>query len=259
MTSFQPRYLVIACRVLRREIFHCAARVLPVVDVEFLRQGLHDEPDRLRKTLQNAIDERAEGYDAILLGYGLCSNGIEGLVCPHAPLVVPRAHDCITLLLGSRRRYREYFDAHPGTYWYSAGWIEESRQPSAERYRETLAEYIEKYGEENARYLMEMQQAWISNYHRATFVDWGFDCSEAHRRYTRQCAEELQWECDELQGDPGLLFRMLSGCWNEDEVLVVPSGHTIKFAFNEDVIAAVPRVSDQEREDGAETRESAAD
>jgi hypothetical protein len=228
--------------------------VVPVVDVELLPQGLHTEPERLRKSLQKVIDERAEGYDAVLLSYGLCSNGIQGLTCPHAPLVVPRAHDCITLLLGSRHRYREYFEAHPGTYWYSPGWIEESRQPSGKRCRETLAEYVEKYGEENAPYLMEIEQAWLSNYGRAAFVDWNFDCSEVYRRYTRQCAEELRWECDELVGDPGLLFRMLSGCWNEDEILVVPPGHTITSAFNEDIIAAVPLAPDHEHEDFRDIR-----
>ncbi|MFV1980286.1 MAG: DUF1638 domain-containing protein [Rhodothermia bacterium] len=33
--------------------------------------------------------------------------------------VLPRAHDCITLLMGSRTRYLEYFKAHPGTYFRS--------------------------------------------------------------------------------------------------------------------------------------------
>jgi len=38
--------------------------------------------------------------------------------------VVPRAHDCITLLLGSKERYAKLFGERPGTYWYSAGWLE---------------------------------------------------------------------------------------------------------------------------------------
>lgn len=39
-------------------------------------------------------------------------------------LVIPRAHDCITLYLGSRQRYLEQFNARPGTYWYSLDYLE---------------------------------------------------------------------------------------------------------------------------------------
>ncbi len=240
MIRSQPRYLVVACRVLRREIYFCAARVRPIIDVEFLPQGLHDEPARLRWAVQRVIDEKSAGYDAVLLGYGLCSNGVEGVVCQRCPLVLPRAHDCITLLIGSRHRYQRYFDAHPGTYWYSPGWIEESRQPGGDRYRETFSEYVEKYGRENAEYLMRLQQAWLSKYRRAAFVNWNLDCSEEYRQLTRRCAEELGWEYDELEGDPRLLVRMLSGEWDEDEFVIVPPGYTIKSAFNEDIVVASP-------------------
>ena len=54
----------------------------------------------------------------------LCNNGVAGLRTKRVSLIVPRTHDCITLLLGSKERYREYFDAHPGTYFHFTGWIE---------------------------------------------------------------------------------------------------------------------------------------
>ena len=60
-------------------------------------------------------------YDAILIGYALCSNGVVGLTSRRIPLVIPRGHDCITLLLGSKELYRDYFDSHRGIYWYSSG------------------------------------------------------------------------------------------------------------------------------------------
>jgi hypothetical protein len=33
--------------------------------------------------------------------------------------VLPRAHDCVTVLLGSRERYTREHAAAPATYWYS--------------------------------------------------------------------------------------------------------------------------------------------
>ena len=64
------------------------------------------------------------GYDAILLGYALCGRGTEGLRAGKTQLVLPRAHDCIGLLMGSRQRYQAYFDTHPGVYFRSPGWVE---------------------------------------------------------------------------------------------------------------------------------------
>ena len=62
------------------------------------------------------------------------------------------AHDCITLLLGSRDRYSELFDRYSGgTYWYSPGWIEQFKTPGRGYDEQTrYMEYVEKYGEDNA-------------------------------------------------------------------------------------------------------------
>ena len=171
------RFQFIACKVMQREVYFCAARSKNIIDVVLMQQGLHDEPDNLRSEVQKALgrssDIKGRKYDASLLGYGLCSNGIVGLGA-EIPIVVPRGHDCITLLLGSKDKYRQYFDSHRGVYWYSRGWIETSDMPSRERYERTLKEYKEKYGEDNAQYLMEVEQNWMKEYNWATYIDWGF-------------------------------------------------------------------------------------
>ena len=96
------RLAVIACEMLYREISHCVSRSKKIVGVRFMQKGLHSVGhEKMSSTLQGAIDRVAgDIYDAILLGYGLCSNGVAGLRSARLPLVVPRAHDCITLMLG---------------------------------------------------------------------------------------------------------------------------------------------------------------
>ena len=153
----QMRLQLIVCKVLQREAYYCAARSKNVVDIVLMEQGLHDEPDRLRKQVQNALqrtdDIQGRPYDASLLGYALCSNGTVGLSA-QIPIVIPRGHDCITLLLGSKDQYQQYFDSHRGVYWYSPGWIESGKQPSRQRYQQLLEEYKQKYGPDNAQYLV---------------------------------------------------------------------------------------------------------
>jgi len=87
------------------------------VDLEFLPQGLHDLGAKaMAEKIQGVVDRAPEGAcEAILLGYGLCGNGLDGLTARHTRLVLPRAHDCIALLMGSRERYQTYFEGNPGT------------------------------------------------------------------------------------------------------------------------------------------------
>ena len=225
------RLQLITCEVMQREAYYCAARPKNVVDVVLMEQGLHDEPDRLRtevrKALENILDIQGRQYDASLLGYGLCSNGIVGLSAK-IPIVVPRGHDCITLLLGSKDKYQKYFDSHRGVYWYSPGWIESDKLPGKERYENTLKEYQEKYGDDNAQYLMEMEQGWMKQYNWATYIDWDFVNSNEYREYTKRSAEFLNWNYDELKGDPVLMQKFVNGNWDKSEFLVVKPGWKIK-------------------------------
>lgn len=224
------RLKFILCKVMQREAYFCASRSRSIADIVLMPQGLHDTPQLLRQQVQGELNKTADAagkpYDAMLLGYGLCSNGIAGLKSS-LPIAVARGHDCMTLLLGSRKLYREYFDTHKGVYWYSVGWIENTLMPGQERYEKMLAEYTGKYGEDNAKYLIEVEQTWIKEYRRATFIDWHLPGTTEAIAYTKQCAEYLHWDYDRIEGDSGLMQRLVDAEWNEEDFLVVPPGHVI--------------------------------
>ncbi|MHC4533271.1 MAG: DUF1638 domain-containing protein, partial [Planctomycetota bacterium] len=90
-----------------------------------------------------------------------------------------------------------------------------------------LKEYKEKYGDDNAQYLMEVEQSWMKEYSWATFVDWGLNDSGEYKNYTKRCAEYLHWNYEELKGDPALMQKLIDGDWNESEFLVVKPGQKI--------------------------------
>src|SRR5262245_12311217 len=124
------RLKLISCQVFCREMAAVIARSRNQVEIEFLSKGLHEIGCvGMAARIQEAIDGVCGDFDAVLLGYGLCNNGLAGLCAHRVPLVVPRAHDCITLLLGSKERYLDYFEKNPGTYFKSTGWIEHEKNP----------------------------------------------------------------------------------------------------------------------------------
>ncbi|MBN1284807.1 MAG: DUF1638 domain-containing protein [Anaerolineae bacterium] len=252
-----PKYLkALTCEVLARNAYRAAADSPHIVDVELLRKGLHNTPADLHAALQARIDAAAgEGFDAVLLAYGLCGQSLEGLRARDVPLVAPRAHDCITLYLGSRGRYAHEFTTNPGTYWFTLDYIERSRgsnglvtlgsSDASLGLQATYEEYVEKYGQDNADYLMEVMGAWHAHYNRAAFIDMGVGDQTPAEDEARRFAAERNWNFERMAGDDTLIRRLLFGEWDHD-FLVVPPGEMIVQRMNESILASVPVIAEDE-------------
>lgn len=239
------RLRLIGCEILYREICWAVARSVHQVDVEFLPKGLHDlGAAPMRERLQQAVDRaEASRYEAVLLGYGLCGMGAAGLAARSLPLVLPRAHDCITLFLGSRDRYLEYFRSRPGTYFLTAGWIERGRdvpQLSVQRrlgFGRSFEELAARYGEDNARYLIEQLGDAARHYRRLAFIRMGIEPDDRFQEAARQEALRRGWEFEVLEGDLSLIRRLVDGPWEAD-FLRVPPGARVVATYDEEVVAA---------------------
>jgi hypothetical protein len=238
--------MTIGCAVLARECYYCAAVSENIIDLKLLEQGLHDVgEDKMSSSLQQEIDAIDQNtYDAILLAYGLCNHGIRNL---HArvPLVVPRAHDCITLLMGSKEDYMTYFHDNPGCFFRSVGWAERanhnlSNPESTTRQMgmATYEEYVEKYGEENAKYLMETLGDHLRNYSKLTYVDTDLKLSKAYQKEAMSFAQEKTWEYSEVKGSTRLILNLMNGSWDTSDFLVVEPGQTIQASYDKDIITA---------------------
>ena len=238
----------LSCDSLARLVYLCAAQSPHTVNVEMFRLGLHNQPLDLRATLQTQIDATiGQGYDAIVLAYGLCGRATAGLVARDIPLVIPRAHDCITLFLGSRASYNDQFENQPGTYWYVQDYIERRDGSSTSLslgsgidvdINSVYDEYVEKYGEDNADYLMEVMGAWQSHYQRAVFIDMGVGDGTNVEEQARGEAERRGWAFERLTGNLVLIRRLLAGDWEEDFLVVEPGGE-IAMAYDNQVMRCV--------------------
>ncbi len=234
------RLKLIACEVLYREFCWAVSRSPNRVDVEFLPKGLHDIGSAgMLERLQAKLDETDSAkYDAVLFGYALCGNGLAGLRARSIPVVLPRAHDCITLFLGSRERYLEYFNSHPGVYFKTSGWIERGTSAGTDSqmsYR--YEELVSKYGEENARYLYEEL---TKHYRQFTFIEMGVEPDGTFEQRTREDAAERGWNFEKLLGDMSLIRRLVDGVWDERDFLVVPPGAAVAVTHKDDIIGLAP-------------------
>lgn len=213
-----------------------------------LPQGLHDTPEKLRAMLRQALRScTAKGSaDAQALA-GCHRPGIRpvlqrrsGAGEPDTPLVVPRTDDCIAQFLGSQQRYLELFQDYNGAYWLNNGWIESAFVPSRQRLEELRREYEERYGEENAAFLMEQDRLWTQNYHACAFITSPVYHNPAYPQLARQIAEENGWKYAEFAGDTRMLRMLTHGDWNEEEFCVCPPYHRLEAAYDGRKIQAVP-------------------
>ena len=244
------RLKAISCQVFTREMGYAVSRSPHSIDSELLLMGLHDLGVSMRPHLQERIDAvDGEGYDAILLGYALCGRGTEGLRAGKTQLVLPRMDDCIGLLMGNRLEYKTYFDAHPGVYFRSPGWIEFQTpgQIMDPVYafgkdkigdRQSLEELVAKYGEENGTYLFEQFHSFRSHYTGLTYISSGVEGEEDFRSQARVEAEREGWIFDEIKGSLTLIERLVNGDWDPADFLIVPPGATIKGTLGDSIVEA---------------------
>lgn len=242
------RIKCIACDVLARPVYLAAAHSPHVVDVALERFGLHNTPGKLREALQAHVAAAvlAGHYDAVVLAYGLCGKATDDLRAGSIPLVIPRAHDCITLFLGGRARYEHEFAECPGTYWYVQDFIERADSEetplsigafTASDADALYAEYVEKYGADNAAYLMEAMQAWQAHYERAAFIDLGI--GDGHKAAERAQGDALRrgWRFEHLAGDLVLIRRLLNADWDADFLILQP-GQAVEMTGGKEIIQA---------------------
>jgi hypothetical protein len=210
---------LIACQVMIDEI----RRFLPAeVEAEVFEISQHIRPKLLKKSLQAAID-RADGkHDVILLGYGLCSNAVVGLVARNCKLVIPKVHDCIGVFLGSQRAYLDEMAREPAfflTQGYIGGYVAEQSGPMSEFDRA-----VQRYGPEKAEKLVG---AMMKPYKRLVYIRTteALDL-EADLRYAHEMAARFEMRYEELKGTSELLERMVKCNWEHDFIVVEP-GHEL--------------------------------
>ena len=223
--------VVVACKVLQSIITERLDGAS--APATYLEYGLHRYPQLMAPAIQEQLDALPEP-SFVIIGYGLCGNGVVGVQAREHTLLIPKTDDCIAMFLGSYESYLQEFSASPGTYYLTKGWLESGSHPLSE-----YEEYVEKYGPEDADWLLDTQ---YQDYERLCFVAHSQKDLEEYRSEAKKVAEfgreRWGWRYDERLGSDKFVHRLVSvglgkktdgeSEWLEENFLIVPPGQEIR-------------------------------
>ena len=228
------RLKVIACKTLTREIGFLSASCPNTLDIVWL--GNSGRADTYGSLLQDCIDKTdSEGpgaYDAIVLALG--ADAACGVSSQWFPILVPRVHDCTSLLLGSAQRMRDIMEAASSElYWYTPGILERHMPDGV--FSEELTRYSIPVGAENARCLLGMERDWEKYRGSAAYVQLPGVAYPNFSKRCAACAEYLGWPLVQHEGDASMLRALLDGEWDITRFLTVPPTQTLIPSYHEDI------------------------
>lgn len=229
---------LICCEVFRPELEWLAARMSLCPTSVYLEQGLHDRPEELKKRLQEKIDFlEKNGEERIILGYGLCGRSLTGVFSRRATLLMPRAHDCISVLLDSGQGDTASASLDSGTFWMSPGWLRYAQLPFMGQRQARHEEYEKLYGKDNADFLMEQERQWLANYTNACLIyqDDFPDLVEV-RRDAQMVAADRGLQYREARAGHSWLLELLEGKSGERMLELAP-GYTPDIDADGNIIA----------------------
>lgn len=211
---------VIACGVLKSELEELKGNS-PDIETIYIDQNYHRTPHLLPEILQETIQEVKDRTKQIILGYGLCSNGIVGLRAPPQGLIVTKAHDCISLFMGSREEYNKQFQQNPGTYYITPGWIKEQKDPLGILENE----YIPKLGPEIAKWGAKEE---IKNYTQIALINSGILDLTPYRSRAKENANYFDKIYLELSGNNRYLYKILFEPYENRDFFLLEHGEVVK-------------------------------
>lgn len=205
--------VIVACRTLEQELLCAMERIGCTLPVRWIESGLHNVPKKLNARLQELLDD-CGGFDTVVLAMGFCGNSVVGLKTGSFRLVIPRADDCISLLLGQEQR--RSFSA---TYFLTEGWLKGERNIWAE-----YQNCVSRYGQEQGRQIFD---AMFAHYRFLALVDSGAYDSSAAREQSMDISRQLGLAFRSIPGSLEHIEHLVLGNWDSSTHLILPPNSTV--------------------------------
>lgn len=114
---------VIACEIFKHELDTILENDPDVVSKEYLEYALHNEPEKMKRTICEKVNALQGKVDSVFLAYAVCQT-LKGVTDElKVPTAMLDAEDCIGVLL-TQMEYADEKQKCPGTWFNSPGWAE---------------------------------------------------------------------------------------------------------------------------------------
>ena len=219
--------VVIGCRMLEPLL---ASHLDPAQSATFLGYGLHERPIDMTPALQEHLDALPEP-STVVVGYGLCGNGVVGLTAGQHTLILPRVHDCVAMVMGSHQAYVDDFRSNPGTYYLTRGWLDIGEDPLHEYER-----IVERRGVEFAERVID---SLYGNYRRLCLLAFSAeemaDLRPLAAPIVEFCRDRWDVAYEEAVGDSSLIESLLRPEALDDSrfLRILPGGEVTQEMFLE--------------------------
>lgn len=194
---------LIACEMIEKELESALKNWRnPVI---WLKRNLHNTPDQLRKSIQEAVDGLDADIDTVLFAFGMCGTAMDSISSATRRLVLPLCDDCISILLSEPR--------NPRAMYYTDGWFT-GRQFLANEYQS----FVDKTDEETAQ---EIYGQILAEYKEFCLMDTGAYDVEVASAIVEGLSKTFQKDWRVAAASTSLLEDLLAGNWDPERFWVL--------------------------------------
>ena len=215
--------IIISCGNLLHHLEAAQKKMNTSYNVVELDTELHSEPERLRRTLFDTMENLEPATDTVLLAMGLCGGSVSDIPLPRN-IVIPKVDDCITLLMHTDDRW--YANLKKCGHLYLTDTVD--GQLSVPGIRDGL---IEKYGEKKGLRVFDM---WFKDYKSVDIIDTGvYDChSSTYLTCAENSASLINCPLAFVPGSNIILEKLVSGRWDSQFIIASAGDVLHKEVFN---------------------------
>jgi Protein of unknown function (DUF1638). len=207
---------IIACEVMKEEILSMGS--IKDVEFEFVSMDFHLYPKKLKVELQNIID-RSNGYNRIILAFGLCGGASNGLKANDSTLIIPKVHDCISVFLYDSTKCVCDFKKEKGTFYLSSGWMITEKSILSDHKK-----ILEKYGEKKAFSILKRM---YEDYKKVLFIKTGSSSENEVIAQSKEIANLFDAKYEIIKGKTDFIEKILKGPWDDKNFINIAPGELL--------------------------------
>lgn len=208
----KKKRVLIACSMVEDELNRILQQSPFDGTIIWMDRGLHNTPEQLKKALQEQIDQCTD-TDEILLSFGLCGNGTDGICSQTSTLIIPRFDDCINMLLCPKKRCQRGLTKADSIY-LTAGWTKDKEA--------ILGQYeslLEQYDEETCDMILETM---YGHYQSISVIDTGAYDLPPVIDYAHKASGLLHLQVETVPGSDRVLRQLVTGEFDENFIILAP-------------------------------------